>query len=82
MNLMLPPEDIVSVINNPDTEDRAELVAAAAIAHIIGEILIIAIANISVKYQRVSIKRALYIIYKQTTEKEKREIKGLRSYVF
>ena len=50
VNLVLPPGDRVPVVNNPDTEDRAELAATAAIAYIVGEMLIIAIVNLSVKY--------------------------------
>ena len=64
MNLVLPPGDTVPVVNNPDTEDRAELAAAAAVAHIAGEMLITATANPSVKHQRVSMKRASYVMYK------------------
>ena len=50
MNLVIPPGDTVPVINNPDTEDRAELVAVAAIVYIVGKILIITIANLSVEH--------------------------------
>ena len=50
MNLVLPPGDTVPVVNNPDTEDRAELVAAAAVAHIAGEMLVTAAANPSVEH--------------------------------
>ena len=82
VNLVLSPGDTVLVINNPDTEDRAELAATAAVAYIVGEILIIATANPSVKYQRVSMKRASYIICKQAAKEEKREIRGPRSHVF
>ena len=64
VNLVLPPGDTVSVVNNPDTEDRVELVAIAAVTYIVGKMLIIAAANLSIKHQRVLIKRALYIIYK------------------
>ena len=35
VNLVLPPGDTVPVVNNPNTEDRAELVAIAAVAHIV-----------------------------------------------
>ena len=52
------------VVNNPDTKDRAELVAIVAVAHIVGEILVIAAANPSVEHQRVLMKRALCVIYK------------------
>ena len=64
MNLVLPSEDTVPVVNNLDTEDRAELVAVAAVIYIVGEMLVIAAANPSVKHQRVSMKRALYIMCK------------------
>ena len=64
VNLVLPSGDTVPVVNNPDTEDRAELVAIVAVAHIADKMLVTATANLSVKYQRVSMKRALYIIYK------------------
>ena len=79
---MLPPGDTVLVINNPDTKNRAELAATAAIVYIVGEILVIAIANLSIKHQRVSIKRASYVICKQATKEEKREIREPRSHVF
>ena len=47
---MLPPGDTVPVINNLNTKDRAELAAIAAIAHIVGKILIITTANLSIKH--------------------------------
>ena len=50
MNLVLPPGDTVLVVNNLDTKDRAELAAVAAIAHIVGKMLVIAAANPSVKH--------------------------------
>ena len=50
VNLVLPLGDTVLVVNNPDTEDRVELVAIAAITYIVGKILIIAVANLSVKH--------------------------------
>ena len=64
VNLVLPPGDIVPVVNNPDTEDRAELAAAAAVAHIVGEILVTAAANPSIKHQRVSMKRTSCVMCK------------------
>ena len=64
VNLVLPPEDTVPVINNPDTEDRTELAAAAAVIHIADKMLVTAAANPSIKHQRVSMKRASYVIYK------------------
>ena len=82
MNLVLPPEDTVPVINNPDTKDRAKLAATAAVVYIAGEILITAAANPSIEHQRVSMKRVLCVICKQTAKEEKREIKGPRSCVF
>ena len=82
VNLVLPPGDTVPVVNNPDTEDRAELAAAAAVAHIADEILVTATANPSVKHQRVSMKRTSYVICKQAAKKEKREIRGLKNRVF
>ena len=63
MNLMLPPEDTVPIINNPDTKDRVELVATAAVAYIADKKLVTAV-NIYVEHQRVSMKRTLYIICK------------------
>ena len=81
MNLMLPPGDTVLIVNNPDTKDRAELVATVAVAYIVGKKLVTAV-NIYVKHQRVSMKHALYIIYKQATKKEKRGIRSLKSIVF
>ena len=50
VNLVLPLGDTVPVMNNPDTEDRAELAATAAVAHIVDEILVIAAANLFVKH--------------------------------
>ena len=50
VNLVLPPGDTVRVVNNPDTEDRTELAATAAVAYIVGEMLIIATANPSVEH--------------------------------
>ena len=50
MNLVLPPGDTVPVVNNLDTEDRAELAATAAVIYIVGKILVIATANLSVKH--------------------------------
>ena len=67
VNLVLPPGDTVPVINNPNTKDRVELAAAAAIAYIVGEILVTAVANPSVEHQKVLMKRALCVIYKQAT---------------
>ena len=81
INLVLLPGDKVPVINNPNTKDRAELAATVTVAHIAGRILVTAIANLFIKYQRISIKRASYVIYKQATKKEKREIKKPKSYV-
>ena len=63
MNLILPPGDTVLIVNNPDTKNRAELVAAAAVAHIVGKKLVTAV-NIYVKHQRVSMKRTPCVIYK------------------
>ena len=64
INLVLSPGGTVLVINNSDTEDRAELAATAAIVPIAGEMLVIAAANLFVEYQRVSIKRTLCVMYK------------------
>ena len=64
VNLVLPPEDTVLVINNLNTEDRAELAAAVAVVYIVGKILVTAAANLFVEHQRVSMKRALCVIYK------------------
>ena len=50
VNLVLPPGDTVPVINNLDTEDRAELAATAAVVYIVGKILVIAAANLFIKY--------------------------------
>ena len=50
VNLVLPPGDTVPVVNNPDTKDRAELAATAAVAHIAGKILVTAAANPSVEH--------------------------------
>ena len=63
VNLMLPPGDTVLIVDNPDTKNRAELVATAAVAHIAGEKLVAAV-NIYIEHQRVSIKRTPYIICK------------------
>ena len=82
VNLVLPPGNTVPVVNNPDTEDRAELAATAAVVHIAGEMLVTAAANPSVKHQRVSMKRASCVICKQAAKKKKRGIKGSRSHVF
>ena len=51
------------MVNNPDTKDRVELAAAAAIARIADKKLVAAV-NIYVKHQRVSIKRTPCVIYK------------------
>ena len=50
VNLVLPPGDTVPVVNNLDTEDRAELAAIVAVAYIVGKILVIATVNPSVKH--------------------------------
>ena len=50
MNLVLSPGNTVPVVNNLNTEDRVELAAAVAIAHIVGKILITATANLFVEY--------------------------------
>ena len=75
-NLVLSLGDTVLVINNLDTEDRVELAATAAVAYIADKILITAAANLFVKHKRVSIKRTLYIIYKQATKKKKKKLKS------
>ena len=59
MNLVLPPGDTVPVVNNPDTKNRAELAAVAAIAYITGKILVTATANLFIKYQ--SLNKACFI---------------------
>ena len=46
---MLPPGDTVLIVNNPDIKDRAELVATAAVAYIIGKKLITAV-DIYIEY--------------------------------
>ena len=81
VNLMLPSEDTVPMIDNPNTKNRAELVATAAVAYIVDEKLIAAV-NIYVEHQRVSIKRAPCVICKQAAKKEKREIRSSKSIVF
>ena len=49
VNLILPPGDTVPIVDNPDTKDRAELVAIAAVACIAGKKLIAAV-DIYVKH--------------------------------
>ena len=81
MNLMLPPGDTVLIVNNPDTKDRAELAATAAIARIAGKKLIAAV-DIYVKHQRVLMKRAPCVMCKQATKEGKRGIGSSKSIVF
>ena len=50
INLVLPPGDIVPVINNLNTKDRAELAAIIAVVYKVGKILVIAAANLFIKY--------------------------------
>ena len=82
VNLVLPPGDIVLVINNLDTKDRAELAATVAVVYIAGKMLVTAIVNLFVEHQRVSIKRTSCVIYKQATKEEKRGFRELKSYIF
>ena len=49
-NLVLPPGDTVPVVNNLDTEDKAELAAAVIIVYIADEMLVTATANLSVEH--------------------------------
>ena len=81
VNLILPPGDTVPIVDNPDTKDRAELAATAAVARIAGKKLI-ATVDIYVEHQRVSMKRAPCVICKQATKKGKREIRSSKSIVF
>ena len=81
MSLMLPPGDTVPMVNNPDTKDRAELAAAAAVARIAGEKLVAAV-DIYVEHQRVSMKRAPCVMCKQAAKEGKRGIGSSKSIVF
>ena len=69
------------IINNPDTKDRAELVATAAVAYIAGKKLVAAV-DIYVEHQRVSMKRAPCVMCKQATKEGKRGIGSSKSIVF
>ena len=70
VNLVLPPGDTVPVVNNSDTEDRVEMAAAAAVVHTVGKLLIAAAADARIEHQRVPMKRAVCVVYKQiATEK-------------
>ena len=82
VNFMLPPGGTMPVIDDPDTKDRAELVAAAAIAAAAGKMLVTAAASASVEHQRVSMKRAACIMCKQAAAEEKRGIRGPRNRAF
>ena len=47
---MLPPGDTVPVVNNLDTEDKAELAATVVVVYIAGDMLVTATANPSVEH--------------------------------
>ena len=74
VNLVLPPGDTVPVINNPDTEDRAEMVATAVIVYTAGKLLVTATADARIEHQRISIKRATCVICKPIAKEKRRGI--------
>ena len=74
MNLVLPPGDTVPVINNPDTKDRAEMAATAAVVYTAGKLLVAAAADTRIKHQRVPIKRTICVVYKQIATEKRRDI--------
>ena len=78
----LPPGDTVPVVDNPDTEDRAEMAAAAAVIHTAGELLVAAAADARIEHQRVPMKRAACVVCKQITTEKRRGIQGQKKVAF
>ena len=74
VNLVLPPGDTVPVVDNPDTEDRAEMAAAAAVVRTAGKLLVTAAADARIKHQRVLMKRAICVVCKQIATEKRRGI--------
>ena len=74
VNLVLPPGDTVPVVDNPDTEDRAEMAATAAVVRTAGKLLVAAAADARIEHQRVPIKRAACMVCKQIATKKRRDI--------
>ena len=74
VNLVLPPGDTVPVVDNPDTEDRAEMAATVAVVRTVGKLLVAARADARIKHQRVPMKRAICVVYKQIATEKRRGI--------
>ena len=79
---LLPPGDIISVTDKPDTEHGSKALATAAITYKSGGILTAAAEGTNIKYQRVPMKRTTYVVCKQASRERKKEIKGQRGCSF
>ena len=77
---LLPPGDTIPIADMPDVEHRLEALAAAAIVYKLGRILIAAAEDTNIEYQRVPMKRATCVVYKQASRERKKEIKDQREY--
>ena len=62
------------MINNPNTEDRAEMAATAAVICTVDKLLVTAAANTRIEHQRVPIKHTICVVYKQIVTEKRRDI--------
>ena len=81
VNLVLPPGDTMPIVADPDTEDRAEIAAAAAVTHTAGELLVTAAADARIEHQRIPMKRAACVVCKKIAT-EKRRGQGQKKVAF